>query len=1155
MLNFTKLRLVGFKSFVDPTELVIEPGMTGIVGPNGCGKSNLVEALRWVMGETSPKQVRGSGMEDVIFNGTSSRPPRNISEVTLALDNATRSAPAQFNEFDELEVSRRIERGEGSLYRVNGRDVRARDVQLLFADTASGARSTALVSQGKVSAVIAAKPTERRHLLEEAAGITGLHSRRHEAELRLKAAETNLIRLDDVLVTLEAQLQTLRKQARQATRYRNLSGHIRRAEGALFLLRWLGTMEDAASAAALLAEIEREVADATGIAAQAAERQASAALLLPDARKTEAAAAAELHRLKLAEDALDAEARQVATAEADCALRSGQAEADRTRETALFEDASAARQRLGEEREQLEQARALEGAAREAAEQALCAAEAEADGTDRTLAELTDRAAAQDARSTQLGKRLSELTERARRLDARSNETAERRRALETEAADPNGTLQAAEAAARDARDALATARATQEASERQRRQLEEAERAALAGRHEARAALGGLEAEARALGDMLGPAEAELFPPLIDSVAVEPGFEGALAAALGEDLSAPADEPAPVHWRTLPPLSQSMPLPAGCRPLGDYVRGPAALGRRLRQTGVVEDDATGRRLQGTLAPGHRLVSRQGALWRWDGFTIAAGASTSAAKRLEARNRLNAMQAEIASARQHCDQASEAAMAAERARAEATAAERAARDAAKACESAEAVAREQFAGLKEEAARRSSQLQALADAAQGLAQDRDENTAELTETERALAEMPDPQIARDEIALLRQLLTDQRASQMALKAERDGLVREAEARARRIGEIGREDQSWQARGDGARKRIDELTERLQALAEERQRLAAMPAEIEARRTALAETILQSEARRKEAADRLAETETRAQDAQRALREAETTLAGVREERVRRQGAVERVAQAETELRVRIRERLDAEPDDLRTIAELGPDEPMPALDATESRLERLLRERDTMGPVNLRAEQEAEEMGQQIEGLQTERDDLTKAIDKLRQAINELNREGRERLLASFRNVDAHFQSLFTRLFGGGSAHLQLTEADDPLDAGLEILASPPGKRMQNLGLLSGGEQALTAIALLFAVFLTNPAPICVLDEVDAPLDDANVGRFCDLVDEVAHSSATRFLVVTHHRLTMARMDRLFGVTMPERGVSQLVSVDLQRVGQLRAAE
>ena len=313
--------------------------------------------------------------------------------------------------------------------------------------------------------------------------------------------------------------------------------------------------------------------------------------------------------------------------------------------------------------------------------------------------------------------------------------------------------------------------------------------------------------------------------------------------------------------------------------------------------------------------------------------------------------------------------------------------------------------------------------------------------------------------------------------------------------------------------------------------------------------------MQSEARRKEAADRLAETETRAQDAQRALREAETILAGVREERVRRQGAVERMAQAEAELRVRIRERLDAAPDDLRTIAELGADEPMPALDATDARLERLLRERDTMGPVNLRAEQEAEEMGQQIEGLQTERDDLTKAIDKLRQAISELNREGRERLLASFRNVDIHFQTLFTRLFGGGRAHLQLTEADDPLDAGLEILASPPGKRMQNLALLSGGEQALTAIALLFAVFLTNPAPICVLDEVDAPLDDANVGRFCDLVDEIAHSSTTRFLVVTHHRLTMARMDRLFGVTMPESGVSQLVSVDLQRVGQLRAAE
>ena len=1154
MLNFTKLRLVGFKSFVDPTELLIQPGMTGIVGPNGCGKSNLVEALRWVMGETSPKQVRGSGMDDVIFNGTSDRPPRNVSEVALALDNSSRTAPSQFNEFEELEVSRRIERGEGSLYRVNGRDVRARDVQLLFADTASGARSTALVSQGKVGAVIAAKPTERRHLLEEAAGITGLHSRRHEAELRLKAAETNITRLDDVLVTLEAQLQTLRKQARQATRYRNLSGHIRRAEGALFLLRWLGTMEDAAAAATLLTEIEREVAEATGSAAHAAEQQASAAALLPDARKAEAAAAAELHRLTLARDALDAEARQVATAKADCAERIVQAETDSAREQVLFEDATAARKQLGEEYDILERARGQEAQQRAAAEQALAQAQSAADGTDRELAQMTDLAAAEEARRIQLGKRARELTERGQRLDVRRQETAARRATLEVGAAD-HDALNAADAAAADARAQLADARGRQDASERRRRQTEDAERAALGARHEARSQLGGLEAEARALGDVLGPAEAELFPPLIDSVTVAPGFEAALAAALGEDLSAPADELAPVHWRTLPPLAESMSMPAGCRPLGDVVRGPAALGRRIRQTGLVDDDATGRRLQGALAPGQRLVSRAGALWRWDGFTIAAGASTAAAKRLEARNRLTAMQSEIAAARDACARADEAVHAAERARGEATEAERAARETAKTAEAAEAEVREWLAGIKEETARRTSQLQALADAANGLALDVEENTADLAETERALTEMADPAEARAAISLLRKRLTDERARQMALQAERDGLIREAESRARRITEIGREIQSWQVRGDSAGKRIDELRQRLLGLAEERARLALLPAQIEARRASLLDAIEQSETRRKEQADRLAETESRAQDAQRALRAAEIRLAEVREERVRRQGAVERVVQASADLRERIRERLDAGPDDLRAIAELGPDEPLPVLDATESRLERLLRERDTMGPVNLRAEQEAEEMGQQIEGLQTERDDLVKAIEKLRQAINELNREGRERLLASFRDVDTHFQALFTRLFGGGLAHLQLTDSDDPLEAGLEIMASPPGKRMQNLALLSGGEQALTSIALLFAVFLTNPAPICVLDEVDSPLDDANVGRFCDLVDEIAHSSATRFLVVTHHRLTMARMDRLFGVTMPERGVSQLVSVDLQRVGQLRAAE
>ncbi|MCW8835293.1 MAG: chromosome partitioning protein ParA, partial [Rhodospirillales bacterium] len=323
--------------------------------------------------------------------------------------------------------------------------------------------------------------------------------------------------------------------------------------------------------------------------------------------------------------------------------------------------------------------------------------------------------------------------------------------------------------------------------------------------------------------------------------------------------------------------------------------------------------------------------------------------------------------------------------------------------------------------------------------------------------------------------------------------------------------------------------------------------------IEAQRHALLSSLEESEARRRLAADTLSSAEGTLAEVDRALREAEAALSLAREERVRTEAAVEQGKQTCRSIAERVTEKLDCKPEQLREIAEIEEDAPLPGLEEVERRVQRLDRERETMGPVNLRAEHEQKELAEQLEGLETERSDLIKAIEKLRRGIAELNREGRQRLLASFAEVDRHFQELFVRLFGGGRAHLQLTESDDPLEAGLEIMASPPGKRLQSLSLLSGGEQALTALALLFGVFLTNPAPICVLDEVDAPLDDANVDRFCTLLDEISSASATRFLVITHHRMTMARMDRLFGVTMSERGVSQLVSVDLHQAEALRA--
>jgi chromosome segregation protein len=381
------------------------------------------------------------------------------------------------------------------------------------------------------------------------------------------------------------------------------------------------------------------------------------------------------------------------------------------------------------------------------------------------------------------------------------------------------------------------------------------------------------------------------------------------------------------------------------------------------------------------------------------------------------------------------------------------------------------------------------------------------------------------------------------------------LQREAQARAHRIATIGDERRLWTQRVAAAERQLEMLSERRAAVSAEIDGLSRRPAEIAEQRQALLELIEAANGRRRQTADQLAAAETQLAAAVLELKAAETRLAEAREHRVRAEAAVAQAEEHGNDVIARIRERLECAPEETADLAELKPGDEPPQREAVETRLQRLLRERDNMGPVNLRAESEAAELEQQIAGLQTERSDLVNAIARLRSGISSLNREGRERLLAAFELVNTNFGTLFTRLFGGGHAHLKLTEAEDPLEAGLEIMASPPGKRLQVMSLLSGGEQALTALSLLFAVFLTNPAPICVLDEVDAPLDDANVDRFCTLVEELAHSTATRFLVITHHRMTMARMDRLYGVTMAERGVSQLVSVDLQRGTQMRAAE
>lgn len=1146
MIQFTKLRLSGFKSFVEPTELLVEPGLTGVVGPNGCGKSNLVEAMRWAMGETSAKQMRGGEMDDVIFAGSRERPPRNVAEVTLTLDNRARIAPAALNSADELEVTRRIDRGGGSTYRVNGKEVRARDVQLLFADAATGARSTAIVSQGKIGELIAAAPAQRRALLEEAAGISGLYSRRHEAELRLRAAENNLARLDDVLGALATQKQGLDRQARQAAKYRALSDEIRELEVALTRRGWDEAAAALTAARAQFAQAEAAVTAATAAAAEAATLQAEAFSAVDPAREHAAQARQALQKLVSERDAIDQEERRLERATRGNAERLEQVAGDLTRAEAQIADAEGRRAAIAAERDRLGAEAAEAPAAQARAAERGRETEAERQAAEAALAAATTRLAEAEAAAKAAQRRRAEADAALARVSARVSQI-EAQIAAATARRVPEDRLAEAEAAhARAEADATAKAEA-RDAAEAARAETEAARNDTAARFAEADAALRRIDAEIDALKAVLAAGQKSGGKPVLDRVRAEPGFEAAAAALLDHGADAPEDDGAsPRGWRTYPPLAAPPAAPGGLPSLAAHVEAPEALDRRLALAHLAPDAATADRLAPTLGPGQTLVSRDGGLWRWDGYVIRPGAPSAAAARLEQANRLRAREAERPARAEARDATVRDRDAARDAAARAEAAERAARDAARAAETVASTARAARDRLARERAEAEDRLAGLADSHAALLAERAEAEAARAAVGREAEAAPDS--LREALIEARKAAEAARGRALDARAAEDALARETRLRAERIAQLADEAEDWLRRGKAALDHRAALAARRAEAEAERDSLRARPQALAERRAEILNALAAAEGAQRRAADAQAVAESAARAADARLKEAERAAADAREDRVRAEAMVERREQAGREIAQRCRERLGCGVDDLAPGEALAAT-PTPEL---ETRAERRAAERERLGPVNLRAEIEADDVGKQIDGLTAERDDLLAAIARLRQGIAALNREGRERLQASFETVNRAFQDIFTRLFGGGRAHLSLIEGEDPLAAGLEIMASPPGKRLQLLSLLSGGEQALTALALLFAVFHSNPAPICILDEVDAPLDDANVDRFCGLIGEIAGAGRTRFLVITHHRMTMARMNRLFGVTMAERGVSQLVSVDLGVAETLR---
>lgn len=1139
-VSFRRLRIAGFKSFAEAVNLEILPGLTGIVGPNGCGKSNVVEALRWAMGESSARHLRGGEMEDVIFAGTTGRAPRNIAEVTVFLEQTHGVAPPPFHDQPELQIARKIERGRGSDYRVNGREARARDVQTLFADLASGARASAMVSQGRVGQLVTARPEDRRAVLEEAAGITGLHARRHEAELKLRAAEANLARADDLKAQLETQLNGLKRQARQAQRYRTISATLRAAEAELMAIQRAQVDHARQQAAEAIHHAQLAVADATARTTQTAADAAHASAALPALRETEGQARTALERARLAQEHIAAEVQRAETALGEASRRVETIRRDLLHAEQLRRDAASAEARLDAESVRLgeaeaaypDQAAALEALAH-AADEALRRAESEANRATEAAAEANASAQA----ATQA---LAQAETRFRRLDDDHRRLGGEHERLRAQLVDP-ATLTEAEDTLAATETALTAARAALEVTEQASATAQSSLAAARRDETIAEATRARLAAECEALAEVLAVKDGERWPPVLDTMTVPAGLEAALGAVLGEELTSALDPQAPRHWRELPPFVDPQTLPDGVTALDGRVGGSAALCRALSQIGLVDNPERAELLQSDLRPGQTLVSSDGAIRRWDGYTIKAGTPTAAAVRLRQRNRLAALRENLGQA-----EASAAQSRADRIQAETEAQarqaeEQRARETRRALEQTLDRERATIGGLRARAATASARLAAAEEALTRVTRDHAEAQTALAAARSVRAALPDLGALRQALGDARATLSRARAAEAKGRAEQESARRDQATRAERARFIRAERSGWAERARDALDRHLDLSGRLVTAEAELGERRAEPAALAARKSEALDALLLAGADHRRHAETLLRATQAEEAALKAARAADHTLHQARETLVRAEGRRDQADHAWGVVAERILERLGVNPALPDPPADLNAD----SEDKARRRLERLQREREDMGPVNLRAELEAAEMETRIGTIDRDRGELTTAIAKLRGSIGHLNREGRERLNAVFQQVDRHFQALFTRMFGGGRAHLALVGSDDPLEAGLEIYAQPPGKKLATLSLLSGGEQALTALSLIFAVFRCNPAPVCVLDEVDAPLDDANVERFCLLLSDMVKETSTRFLVVTHHPLTMARMDRLYGVTMQERGVSRVLSVDL----------
>lgn len=1130
-MKITGFRINGFKSFADPAEVLIAPGMTGIVGPNGCGKSNVIESFRWSMGETSAKSMRADSMDDVIFGGTDKRAPKGFCEVVTVIDNSDRTAPLEFNDVDVLEVSRRLDRGDGSSYKVNGKPVKAKDVRVLFKDAGLGSSSTALVSQGKVATIISAKPLERKQVLEEAAGVTGLASRRHEADLRLRATEQNLEQAESLEKGLSEQQSSLRRQARQAKFRQEVDDLIRVAEATAYLVRWR-------LVEARLFKSRKEHEDIEVLIKEAMTRhirlqvdlealKAKTAPILKarsDAEMHHALVSAKIDNLR---KEFESAKKQLVNLERNIARANG--------------DLVKSRQEIGDSAEEYELLRdelalALDDKEYdvvliEEANVSLLEAQEIVENIARDLAEKSSVFAgakvqwqAADKASEDLSRRLDVTRQKVEASKEKCNSITEELKGL-VSTDEVLNTLKTKIASADQELEKLLSARTA--ASEK----LVDAEEI----KRSTQTTIKVLETELKALSESLLS-----DGTVLDHVVVQTGYEAAFAAALGSDIEAGIKTDFGKSWMGCAFVGDAI---RGTRPIRDYVKAPKELEAALSMIGVIDDDELIDDLIALLKPGQSLVTLSGMRYRWDGFRSPA--DNVQAENLRRMTRRQQVSIELASLKTQLE--------------EQTAYGKRLSDELNQLKSAEGTARlaveRAYRELDEEKRRLSeneqlrmtleSRLVSLREVISAGEVDVGELEMEVVKSSSEREKLPKLGNLEKELEVIRGSYQNSLRKQEDHRKQVEKAKRDADVRIARIQAIEQKIADFDKRIVQARQHISELEERVVEYAEEQAALQ-MSLEKYPEDEALEQENLESISELLvESAKSAKACEEDMDKCVHEVRQADEKLAACREERARIVAEIKAGQEAAVELTREIEERLNLSPEKLTAVSGVESESVLPELDVCEGRIQSLHRRRDSIGVVNPLAEEQLKEVEDKLGKANAARDELRQAVRRLRDQIAEFDRERRERLLDAFAAIDTHFRELFTRVFGGGRAFLKLSGSDDPLEAGLEIFVSPPGKNLQSMSLFSGGEQAMTALALIFAAFLIRPAPVCVLDEVDAALDDANIDRLCKLVEELA-GEQTRFLVITHRALTMSRCDRLYGVTMAEKGVSRLTTLDMK---------